>query len=40
MALAELLSKTISEIEEISVTEYNEWVAYFKLKKEREDDGR
>jgi hypothetical protein len=34
-----LLSKTISEIEEISVTEYNEWVAYFKLKKEREEDG-
>jgi len=38
--LAELLGKTIAEIEEISVSEYNEWVAYFKIKQEREKNGR
>ena len=40
IALAELLGKTIAEIEEISVSEYNEWIAYFKIKKEREKNGR
>jgi hypothetical protein len=35
--LAERLGKTIAEIEEISLDEYNEWVAYFNLMKERED---
>jgi len=30
------LGKTISEIEEISLNEYNEWVAYFTLIEERE----
>jgi hypothetical protein len=30
------LGKTISEIENISVDEYNEWVAYFMVLEERE----
>jgi hypothetical protein len=34
--LADRLGKTISEIEEISIDEYNEWVAYFKLDAERQ----
>ena len=36
VALADRLGKTIAEIEEISVTEYNEWVAYFALIEERD----
>jgi len=34
-----MLHKTIAEIEEISLAEYNEWVAYFKLAQEREKNG-
>jgi hypothetical protein len=34
--LALRLGKTISEIEEISLSEYNEWVAYFALIEERD----
>jgi len=30
------LGKTIAEIENISVDEYNEWVAYFMVLEERE----
>jgi len=37
--LAELLGKTIGEIEQISLSEYNEWVAYFKIKSEQKDNG-
>jgi hypothetical protein len=37
VALAELLHKTIEEIEDISVSEYNEWIAYFNIKQEREE---
>ena len=37
VALAELLHKTIEEIEQISVSEYNEWIAYFNIKQEREE---
>jgi len=36
IGLALRLGKTISEIEEISYNEYNEWVAYFMLIEERE----
>jgi hypothetical protein len=35
IALADRLHKTIAEIEEISLTELHEWVAYFKLKDEQ-----
>jgi hypothetical protein len=40
VALADRLGKTISEIEEISLDEYNEWVAYFAVIKEREENER
>jgi len=30
------LGRTIAEIENISVDEYNEWVAYFMVLEERE----
>ena len=38
--MADRLGKTIAEIEEISVDEYNEWMAYFAVIKEREDNER
>jgi len=31
IALADRLHKTIEEIEQISVSELNEWLAYFKI---------
>jgi len=34
------LGKTIREIDEISLDEYNEWVAYFIVLEEREKNGR
>jgi len=34
IALADRLHKTIEEIEEISVSEFHEWIAYFQLKHE------
>ncbi len=38
--LADRLHKTVDEIEEISVTEYYEWMAYFAiLKKEADKNG-
>jgi hypothetical protein len=40
LALAQHLGKTIAEIEEISMNEYNEWVAYFALIEERKENGR
>lgn len=40
IALADRLGKTISEIEEISVSEYNEWVAYFMILEERENGAK
>jgi len=39
ISLAELLGKTIAEIEEISLCEYHEWIAYFEVKRSK-DDGR
>mgnify|MGYP005992678723 FL=1 len=36
MALADRLHKTQAEIEELSLSEINEWFAYFKVM----DDGR
>ena len=38
--MADRLGKTIAEIEEISLDEYNEWVAYFEVLKEREENER
>ena len=40
IALADRLGKTIEEMEEISVSEMNEWLAYFEIKAEIEKKGR
>lgn len=40
MSLADRLGKTIAEIENISLDEYNEWVAYFMVLEEREKNER
>jgi len=37
LALAEKLHKTLSEILQISVTEFNMWIAYYDLKKEESE---
>jgi hypothetical protein len=34
--LADRLGKTIAEIEEITLDEFNLWVAYFELEAERQ----
>ena len=34
IALADRLHKTIEEIEEISVTELNEWIAFYQSREE------
>lgn len=39
ICLADRLGKTISEIEEITLSEYNEWVAYFTILEEQRKDG-
>jgi hypothetical protein len=38
--MADRLGRTINEIEEMSFDEYNEWVAYFAILKEREGNER
>jgi hypothetical protein len=38
--LADRLGKTIAEIEQISIEEYNEWVAFFKVSEENQKRGR
>lgn len=35
IGLADRLHKTIEEIEQISVTELHEWIAYFELKDDK-----
>jgi hypothetical protein len=40
VSLADRLGKTISEIEEITLCEYNEWIAYFGLIEERQRNGK
>jgi hypothetical protein len=35
ISLADRLGKTIAEIEEISFSEYTEWVAYFTVLEDR-----
>lgn len=39
ITLADRLHKTIGEIEEITLSEYNEWVAYFTITDERDSNG-
>jgi len=38
-ALAEKLGKTHKEIQEISVQEYQRWIAYFEISEERKKSG-
>lgn len=40
ITLADRLHKTISEIEEITLSEYNEWIAYFALVEERNTNAK
>jgi hypothetical protein len=40
VSLADRLGKTISEIEQITLSEYNEWIAYFGLIEERQRNGK
>ena len=37
IALADRLHKTIEEVEQISVTEFHEWLAYFHIMSEQAD---
>jgi hypothetical protein len=38
-ALAEKLNKTLQELESISFKEFQGWLAYFELKKQKENNG-
>ena len=38
ITLAEKLGKNIAEIDQMTMDEYNEWVAYYKVLKDRSDD--
>ncbi len=38
ISLADRLHKTIEEVEQISITEFNEWMAYFKLLKDSDGE--
>lgn len=35
ITLADRLGRTIAEIEEVSIDEINEWIAYFRVEKEQ-----
>jgi len=37
ITLADRLHKTIEEVEQISVTEFHEWLAYFHIMSEQAD---
>lgn len=39
IGLADRLGKTIAEIEQISLDEFTEWVAYFEVMDRRVKDG-
>ena len=39
LQLAELLSKSLNEIQQMSTEEYQLWLAYFKIKQERTNNG-
>jgi len=38
VTLAEKLGKTIAEVDMMTMDEYNEWIAYYRILKERSDD--
>jgi hypothetical protein len=38
-ALAEKLGKTLEELQEISVQEYQGWIAYLELAQEKRNNG-
>lgn len=38
VTLAEKLGKTIAEVDMMTMDEYNEWVAYYRILKERSDE--
>jgi hypothetical protein len=38
-ALAEKLGKTLQEIQEITIQEYQGWVAYLEIAKEKQNNG-
>lgn len=35
-ALAEILGKTVCELQEITISEWNHWLSYFEIKREKE----
>jgi hypothetical protein len=37
--LAELLGKSLHEIQQMSIEEYQLWTAYFRIKAERQKNG-
>jgi len=39
-ALAEKLGKTLNELQEISVQEYQGWIAYLELAEEKRKNGK
>jgi hypothetical protein len=39
-ALAEKLGKTLQEIQEISIQEYQGWVAYLEIAQEKQSNGK
>jgi len=38
ITLAEKLGRTIAEIDQMTMDEYNEWIAFYKVLKDRSDD--
>lgn len=40
ISLADRLHKTIDEVEQISVTEFNEWMAYFTILKDNDGESK
>jgi len=39
VALADRLHMSIAEAEQMSLSEFNEWLAYYKIMGERQEDG-
>ena len=39
-ALAERLNKTLHEIQQISIQEYQGWIAYLELAEEKRNNGK
>jgi len=38
VTLAEKLGRTIAEIDQMTMDEYNEWIAFYKVLKDRSND--